>query len=129
FGVGDPVTESSPHRGCPIGNTEWQCASPCAAGSTVSEVVMSNTLLSVSNLSARFDTPLGEVHAVDNLSLDLRSGETLGLVGESGSGKSTAAYAILRLLPGNGRLVSGEVRLGGTDTHAYDEDTYRRIVR
>ncbi|MBO6851549.1 MAG: ATP-binding cassette domain-containing protein, partial [Marinobacter sp.] len=52
-------------------------------------------LLEISNLSISFD--LGEV-VVDQLSIDVREGETLALVGESGSGKSVSALSILRLL-------------------------------
>ncbi|MGH8493512.1 MAG: ABC transporter ATP-binding protein [Moraxellaceae bacterium] len=52
-----------------------------------------------------FGKVLDHVKAVDNISLQLRSGETLGIVGESGSGKSTLAFAVLRLLPATGNIV------------------------
>lgn len=55
-------------------------------------------LLSIRNLSKKFSIKQGSVHAVSQVSLDLYSGETLGLVGESGCGKSTIAKLALRLL-------------------------------
>lgn len=58
-----------------------------------------------------FPRTIGQVKAVDGLSLRIGSGETLGLVGESGCGKSTTGRAVLRLLP----ITSGRVEIEGTD--------------
>ena len=62
---------------------------------------MSSALLELDRLSAHYVTGRGTrvVKAVDEVSLTLQKGETLGVVGESGSGKTTLALAILRLLP------------------------------
>lgn len=67
-------------------------------------------ILKVDDLAVRFDLPHGRVHAVENVSFDLRPGETLSLVGESGCGKSTTGRAIIRLLtPSAGRIeIAGE---------------------
>lgn len=74
------------------------------------------TLLSVRNLSAEFQTRKGKVQAVNDVSFDLRSGETVGIVGESGSGKTATVMSVNGLLPSmGGRVVGGEVILGDRD--------------
>ena len=59
----------------------------------------SEKLLSVNALTVHFDTDEGVVEAVNDVSLDIRQGEIVGLVGESGSGKTVTAQSILRLVP------------------------------
>ena len=56
-------------------------------------------LMEVKNLSTRFHTEDGIVHAVNGISYTLREGETLGVVGESGCGKSVHALSIMGLIP------------------------------
>jgi ABC-type microcin C transport system duplicated ATPase subunit YejF len=78
-------------------------------------VVSSNgTLLRLENLKVYFpiksgvflDRHIGDIRAVDDITLDIERGETLGLVGESGCGKSTVGRAILRLYePTEGKIV------------------------
>jgi len=52
-----------------------------------------------------FRRTIGHIRAVDGVSLSVRKGETLGIVGESGSGKSSLGYALLRLIPSDGRII------------------------
>jgi oligopeptide transport system ATP-binding protein len=85
-------------------------------------------LLSVRHLSTEFRTERGTVKAVDDVSFDLASGETLAIVGESGSGKSVTALSILRLIPDPpGRITGGEVVFDGRDLLELDERAIRDI--
>ena len=73
-----------------------------------------STLLDIKNLSTHFNTSAGTIKAVNDVSFELREGETLGLVGESGCGKSVTALSIMRLVPSPpGRIVSGDVIFQG----------------
>ena len=72
-------------------------------------------LLEISHLKTSFFTHLGEVKAVDDVSICLGERETLGIVGESGSGKSVTMLSVMRLLSDNGRIVSGAIHFRGRD--------------
>ena len=73
-------------------------------------------VLEVRNLHVNFISRAGtSVSAITDVSFDLGPGEILGVLGESGSGKSTLAASLLRLLPRNGRIRSGSVRLQGRE--------------
>ena len=80
---------------------------------------MSETIkpvLQVTQLNTRFKTRTGDVHAVNNVSFDLKPGELLGVVGESGSGKSVTMMSLLGLLPSPPAMVSGvSVMFDGID--------------
>jgi peptide/nickel transport system ATP-binding protein len=64
--------------------------------------------------------------ALRGVSLTIAPGEAYGLVGESGCGKSTAALAVMRYLPRNGRVTGGAIRVGGADLLAMSEREVRR---
>ncbi|MEW5936526.1 MAG: ABC transporter ATP-binding protein [Candidatus Thermoplasmatota archaeon] len=72
-------------------------------------------LLEVRDLVAHFEVQDGWVHAVDDVSVTLDEGRTLGLVGESGCGKTTLGYAVTQLLPSNAVIKQGSVFFSGKD--------------
>ncbi len=72
-------------------------------------------MLSIRDFAVSFRTRRGEVQAVRGISLDLGSGETLGIVGESGSGKSVTSYALMRILDAGGRIRAGSAVFEGRD--------------
>ena len=85
-------------------------------------------ILDVQNLTTRFHTRNGIVHAVEDVSFSLEKGETLGIVGESGSGKSVTCYSLLGLIPQPpGRIHSGSATFEGQDLLKADENALRKI--
>ncbi|MBE5911129.1 ABC transporter ATP-binding protein [Pseudobutyrivibrio sp.] len=72
---------------------------------------MAENLLEIKNLKKYFSTPRGTLHAVDNVSLSIEKGKTVGVVGESGCGKSTLGKTLMRLH----EPTSGEVLYNGVD--------------
>lgn len=75
--------------------------------------MMAQPLLDISDLTLEFGNLTSPVRVLNNVSLSIAPGEAVGLVGESGSGKSMTSLATMRLLPGSGRLTSGQIRLDG----------------
>jgi oligopeptide/dipeptide ABC transporter ATP-binding protein len=86
-------------------------------------------LLELKGLSTHYVSARGTrvVRAVDEVSLTLEAGSTLGIVGESGSGKSTLALTILRLLPPAARITGGEILFDGEDLRGKSDVEMRRI--
>jgi len=87
-----------------------------------------DSLLEVRDLSVRFSTEEGAVHAADAVSLAVNAGETVALVGESGCGKTATALALCRLNPEPPACYpSGRLLWKGTDTLRMDESALRRL--
>jgi oligopeptide/dipeptide ABC transporter ATP-binding protein len=85
------------------------------------------SLLQVSHLTTVFDLPAGPVPAVDDVSFEVQSGETLGLVGESGCGKTVTAMSVMRLVQPPGRIAGGAIRFKGRDLLALSEADMRAV--
>ncbi|HYR81834.1 MAG TPA: ABC transporter ATP-binding protein [Thermoplasmata archaeon] len=83
-------------------------------------------LLEVKDLVIEYTTESGPVHAVSGVSFALDEGEALGLAGESGCGKTTTALALMRLLPYNGRIISGSIVFRGRDLVKASETRIRK---
>ena len=90
---------------------------------------MTGPLLELRHLSTHYVSARGTrvTRAVDDVSLVLDQGGTLGIVGESGSGKTTLALTLLRLLPPAARIVSGEIFFEGEDLIKKSNAEMRRI--
>ncbi len=84
-------------------------------------------LLQIRNLNVAYHTQRGTVHAVDNVSLDVEEAQHLGLIGESGCGKSTLLRALVRVLPRNGQIQSGEIWFKGRDLLKLSKEAMRDL--
>jgi peptide/nickel transport system ATP-binding protein len=92
------------------------------------EAAREATVLDVKGLQTVFFTNSGLFRAVDDVSFQVRRGETLAIVGESGCGKSVTALSIMRLVPNPpGKIVGGSIMLEGTDLLGLDEDRMREV--
>jgi peptide/nickel transport system ATP-binding protein len=91
-------------------------------------VTASDAVLQVEGLRTYFYTPAGMVKAVEDVSFEVKRGETLAIVGESGCGKSMTALTIMRLIPDPpGKIVSGRIVLDGRDLLALSEEEMRDV--
>ncbi len=87
-----------------------------------------NYLLEIKNLQTHFYVRGYTAKALDNVSLKIQSGQTLGLVGESGCGKSVTAHSIMRLIPDPpGRIEGGEIFFENQDLLKVSEARMRKI--
>ncbi len=91
------------------------------------DVNPAEALLEVKNLRTSFSSEDGVVHAVDNVSFNVRRGEAVALVGESGCGKSVTAMSIMRLVASPGKITAGEIRFKGRDLAALSEREMRNV--
>ncbi|QUH25762.1 ABC transporter ATP-binding protein [Serpentinicella alkaliphila] len=89
---------------------------------------MSEVILDIRNLRVEYKTQDGSVKAVENLSFNLRKGETLGLVGETGAGKTTTALSIMQLVPNPpGKILEGQILFNGEDLLLKRTEEMRKI--
>ena len=84
-------------------------------------------LLRVEGLRTVFRTAMGQVAAVDGVSLSVDRGKTLGIVGESGCGKSMLSLSIMRLVPQPGRVAAGRILFDGQDLLTLSPDAMRAM--
>ncbi|GAY77423.1 oligopeptide transport system permease protein OppB [Sporolactobacillus inulinus] len=84
-------------------------------------------LLKVDKIKTEFQTDKGPVTSVDEVSFDLKEGETICLVGESGCGKSVTSLSIMHLLDRNGSVTEGSIRFEDKDLAHASEAEMRKI--
>ncbi len=82
--------------------------------------------LEVKDLEITYTVGNGQLRAVDGVSFSLEKGESLGVVGESGCGKTTIAKGLMQLLPKNGRISGGSVKLNGRELVGLSKEAVRR---
>ena len=85
--------------------------------------------LTIAGLSLEYQTSKGSLLALNEVSLSISQGDTIGIVGESGCGKSTLAWAIMRALPENSKITHGSVKLGTADIYAMRESDVDTSIR
>ncbi|MDO4788039.1 MAG: ABC transporter ATP-binding protein [Johnsonella sp.] len=88
---------------------------------------MSEYLVNIQNEKLSFFTPAGEIKALNDVTIQMKEGEVLGIVGESGSGKSVTAYSIMGLTAYNGKIVGGSVEFNGRRIDKMSEKELRQI--
>ena len=88
---------------------------------------MAEKILEIQDERLSFFTPVGEVKALNGVTLSMEEGEVLGIVGESGSGKSVTAYSIMGLTAYPGRLVGGTIRFNGHQVDQMTEEEFRKM--
>ncbi|KAA3630759.1 MAG: ABC transporter ATP-binding protein, partial [Proteobacteria bacterium] len=84
-------------------------------------------LLEVNDLEVSLETDRVTARTIEGISFSVERGEVFGVVGESGCGKSMTALALMRLLPRNCRITSGNVRLNGTELTSRSLEDMRRV--
>ena len=88
---------------------------------------MDTDVLKIERLHVDFPIHIGTVRAVNDVSLTIKRGKTMGLVGESGCGKSTLGFSILRLLRPPGRIASGKILFQDNDIVSMTEAEVKSV--
>jgi len=86
------------------------------------------TFLSVENLTARYPTSRGQVHALEDVTFSLDEEESIGIAGESACGKSTLGLSIIRMLLG-GKIISGKITFDGESILDLSENDFDKKIR
>ena len=84
--------------------------------------------LEVENLTTRYQTSKGQVHALDDVNFSLEKGESIGIAGESACGKSTLGLSMIRMIQG-GKIVSGKINLDGESILDLPESDFNQNYR
>lgn len=85
--------------------------------------------LSIKDLRVYYQTKRGYLKAVDGINIEIKENESIGLAGESGSGKSTVGLTLMRSLPRNAKVFSGNIFFNDVDILALSEDEFNKEFR
>ena len=102
-------------------------AAVAAAASTPAFVPDPTSLLTVDRIRVEFNVRGEWLPVVEDVSFDVKPGQTIGLVGESGSGKTVSALAVMGLLPPGGRLAAGHVGFNGRELSTMGPNDLRKL--
>ncbi len=86
------------------------------------------TFLDVANLTTRYQTSKGQVHALEDVNFSLEKGESIGIAGESACGKSTLGLSLIRMIQG-GKIISGKITFDGESILDLKESTFDNNYR
>jgi peptide/nickel transport system permease protein len=100
---------------------------PRATGAVIQDAVSERPILEVANVTMRYMLEGADVRAVDDVSLQLKRGQSIGLVGESGSGKTSLGLTLMRVLPRNAEILGGTVHLGGQEVLRIPDQEFQRV--
>jgi len=86
------------------------------------------SFISIENLTTRYNTSKGLVHALEDVSFAIGAGESIGIAGESACGKSTLGLSIIRMIS-NGKIYSGKITFDGKSLLDVSDDDFDKNIR
>ena len=86
------------------------------------------TFISIENLTTRYNTSKGLVHALEDVTFAIDNGESIGLAGESACGKSTLGLSIIQMIS-NGKIYSGKIQFDGKSLLDVPDDEFNKTIR
>ena len=86
------------------------------------------TFISIENLTTRYNTSKGLVHALEDVTFAIDKGESIGIAGESACGKSTLGLSIIQMIS-NGKIYSGKIQFDGKSLLDVPDDEFNKTIR
>ena len=86
------------------------------------------SFISIENLTTRYNTSKGLVHALEDVTFAIDKGESIGIAGESACGKSTLGLSIIQMIS-NGKIYSGKIQFDGKSLLDISDDEFNKTIR